>query len=199
MIVLNAFFTYTMRHINALRVVEPGIGRKACVLEGEGAAKGSSQVVASEARSWRLTVNIKSRRDKMDQKPRILLVDDDADFIEQNRTALGDNGFTVVAALSGREALDKVRFEQPDLIVLDLMLEKHDTGFTVAKVLKADPLYRRIPILMLSSATEKTGYEFSQEQDGYWMKTDDYVSKPVQPEELVARIKALLAKGRAAA
>lgn len=135
----------------------------------------------------------------MDQKPRILLVDDDADFVEQNRTALEDNGFTVVTALSGRETLDKVRFEQPDLVVLDLMMEKHDTGFTVAKALKADPLYRRIPILMLSSATEKTGYEFSQEQDGYWMKTDDYVSKPVQPEELVARIKALLAKGRAAA
>ena len=135
----------------------------------------------------------------MDQKPRILLVDDDAEFVEQSRRVLEENGFTVIAALSGREGLDKVRFEQPDLIVLDLMMERHDTGFAVAKTLKADPLYRRIPILMVSSATEKTGYEFSQELDGYWMKTDDYLSKPVQPEELVGRIKALLAKGRAAA
>jgi CheY-like chemotaxis protein len=135
----------------------------------------------------------------MNQKPRILLVDDDADFVEQHKAALEEKGFATVTASSGREALDKVRFEQPDVIVLDLMMEKHDTGFAVARTLKADPLYRRIPILMVSSAMEKTGYEFSQELDGYWMKTDDYVSKPVEPEDLVVRIKALLAKGRAAA
>jgi two-component system alkaline phosphatase synthesis response regulator PhoP len=135
----------------------------------------------------------------MDHKPRVLLVDDDADFIEQNKAMLENNGFAVVAALSGRESLDKVRFEQPDLIVLDLMMEKHDTGFTVAKTLKADPIYRRIPILMVSSAMEKTGFEFSQELDGYWMKTDDYISKPVQPEDLLARIRDLLARTKAAA
>jgi CheY-like chemotaxis protein len=135
----------------------------------------------------------------MDQKPRVLLVDDDADFIEQNRTVLESNGFAVVAALSGRETYDKVRFEQPDVIVLDLMMEKYDTGFTVARTLKADPVYGRIPILMVSSAKEKTDYDFSQELDGYWMKTDDYVNKPVQPEDLMARIKDLLAKTRAAA
>lgn len=135
----------------------------------------------------------------MDQKPRVLLVDDDTDFIEQNKAVLESNGFTVIAALTGGEVPDKVRFEQPDVIVLDLMMEKHDTGFMVAKALKADPVYRRIPILMVSSAMEKTGFEFSQELDGYWMKTDDYVSKPVQPEDLLARIKDLLAKTRAAA
>jgi len=135
----------------------------------------------------------------MNQKVRILLVDDDADFIEQNRSALENNGFEVIACFSGREALDKVRFEQPDLIVLDLMMERHDTGFTVAKALKADPVFKRIPILMVSSAMEKTGAEFSQEMDGYWMKTDDYVSKPIQPEDLLKRIIGLVAQARAAA
>jgi CheY-like chemotaxis protein len=135
----------------------------------------------------------------MNQKPKILLVDDDTDFIEQNRAALESKGFQVIAGSSGREGLDKVRFEQPDLIVLDLMMERHDTGFTVAKALKADPLYKRIPILMVSSAREKTGCDFSQEMDGYWMKTDEYVCKPIQPEELAERVEDLLAKTRAVA
>jgi CheY-like chemotaxis protein len=135
----------------------------------------------------------------MNQKVRILLIDDDADFIEQNKSTLQNNGFEVIACLSGREGLDKVRFEQPDLIVLDLMMERHDTGFAVAKALKADPVYRRIPILMVSSAAEKTGAEFSQEMDGYWMKTDGYVNKPVQPEDLLKRINDLLAQARATA
>ncbi len=135
----------------------------------------------------------------MDRKPKVLLVDDDADFVKENKAALEESGFEVVTAFSGREVADKVRFEQPDLVVLDLMMEKHDAGFAVAKALKADPIYRRLPILMVSSALEKTGYEFSQEMDGYWMKTDDYVNKPIQPENLVARIKDLLARTKAAA
>jgi DNA-binding response OmpR family regulator len=136
---------------------------------------------------------------KMDEKQRILLVDDDVEFVKQNKTALEESGFQVIAAFSGKEVADKVRFEQPDLVVLDLMMEKHDAGFVVAKALKADPVYRRIPILMVSSALEKTGYEFSQEMDGYWMKTDDYVNKPIQPEDLVTRVKNLLAKAKAEA
>jgi CheY-like chemotaxis protein len=135
----------------------------------------------------------------MNQKVRILLVDDDVDFIEQNKIVLENRGFEVIACSSGREGLDKVRFEQPDLIVLDLMMEKHDTGFAVAKALKADPVFKRIPILMVSSAMEKSGTEFSQEMDGYWMKTDDYVSKPIQPEDLLKRINSLLARARAVA
>ncbi len=133
-----------------------------------------------------------------DKKTRILLVDDDVDFIALNKAALENDGFDVVTAFSGREGLDKVRFEQPDLVVLDLMMEKHDTGFTVAKALKADPLYKRIPILMLSAAAAETGYEFSQELDGYWMKTDGYASKPLLPEDLLRRVKELLAAKAAA-
>ena len=135
----------------------------------------------------------------MNKKPKILLVDDDVDFIDANKAVLEEHGFDVVAAFSGREGLGKVRFEQPDLIVLDLMMEKHDTGFAFAKAVKADPVYQRIPILMVSSAMEKTGCEFSQEMDGYWMKTDDYVAKPIDSEELVARITDLLGKDRSAA
>ncbi|HBE45500.1 MAG TPA: response regulator [Deltaproteobacteria bacterium] len=132
----------------------------------------------------------------MNKKTKILLVDNDVDFIDLNKAVLENNGFEVAVAFSGREVMDKVRFEQPDLIVLDLMMEKHDTGFGVAKELKADPLYRNIPILMLTAVGSETGMDFSQELDGYWMKTDDYASKPLMPEELVKRINALLARSK---
>ena len=135
----------------------------------------------------------------MDRKQRILLVDDDVDFVDLNRAVLENHGFDVATAFSSREGLDKVRFEQPDLIVLDLMMEKHDSGFGFAKTLKKDPLYRTIPILMLTAVSESTGYDFSQELDGYWMKTDDYASKPLLPDELVKRVKELLSRAKSEA
>jgi DNA-binding response OmpR family regulator len=134
----------------------------------------------------------------MDKKTKILLIDSDADFAEQAKRAFEDSGFQVVLLSGGKEVSNKVRFEEPDLIVLDTILENHDTGFTVTKSLKSDPIYKRIPILMVSSSKEKTGMEFSQELDGYWMKTDDFVSKPVGLEDLVARVKNLLMTAKAA-
>jgi DNA-binding response OmpR family regulator len=132
----------------------------------------------------------------MERKPKILLVDDDVDFVDLNKAVLENHGFKVMAAFSGKEGLDKVKFEEPDLVVLDLMLERHDTGFAFARALKGDPRYGKIPILLLTSVAETTGYDFSQELDGYWMKTDDYASKPLLPEELVKRIVALLARAK---
>ena len=132
----------------------------------------------------------------MGNKTKILLVDDDVDFIDLNKAVLENQGFEVSAAFSGREAMDKVKFERPDLIVLDLMMEKHDSGFTFAKALKADPLCQHTPILMLTAVSTETGFDFSQEMDGYWMKTDDFASKPLLPDELVKRVNDLLVRVR---
>ena len=125
---------------------------------------------------------------------RILIIDDDVDFVDLNKAVLESNGFEVETAFSAREGMDKVQFDAPNLILLDLMLEKHDTGFSFAKTIKADPRYKDIPILMISAVASETGYEFSQEQDGYWMKTDGFVPKPVEPDLLVQKINALLDK-----
>jgi CheY-like chemotaxis protein len=130
----------------------------------------------------------------MSKKTKILLVDNDVDFIDLNKAVLENNGFEVVVAYSGTEGLDRVRFEQPDLIVLDLMMEKHDTGFGFAKAMKADPTTRDIPILMLTAVGSETGMDFSQELDGYWMKTDEYANKPLLPEDLVKKINELLVR-----
>jgi CheY-like chemotaxis protein len=133
----------------------------------------------------------------MAQKPKILLVDNDVDFIDLNKAVLENSGFDVAVAYAGREVMDKVKFEQPNLIVLDLMMEKHDTGFAVAKSLKADPAYKNIPILMLTAVLGETGVDFNQDMDGYWMKTDGYANKPLTPEELVQKVNELLARPKA--
>lgn len=128
----------------------------------------------------------------MSKKIKILLVDNDVDFVDLNKAILENNNYEVVTAFSGREGLDKIKVEQPDLVILDLMMEKHDSGFSFAKQIKADPLYKETPILMLSSVAEVTGFEFNQEQDGYWMKTDDFLKKPVMANQLLAKVEELL-------
>jgi DNA-binding response OmpR family regulator len=132
----------------------------------------------------------------MANKTKILLVDDDVDFVDLNKAVLENQGFEVSAAFSAREAMDKVRFEKPDVIVLDLMMEKHDSGFIFAKSIKADPLYQNTPILMLTAVASETGFDFSQDMDGYWMKTDDYASKPLLPDELIKRVVGLLERAK---
>lgn len=132
----------------------------------------------------------------MNKKTKILLVDNDIDFVDLNKAVLENNGYEVVTAFSAREGVDKVKVEQPDLIVLDLMMEKHDAGFSFAKQIKSEPLYKQIPILMLTSVADVTGFGFSQELDGYWMKTDDYAEKPIMPDELLKKVKQLLDKAK---
>ena len=95
----------------------------------------------------------------MGKKAKILLVDKDVDIVDLNKAVLENNDYEVVTAFSGHEGLDKVKTEQPDLIVLALMMEKHDTGFTFAKRLKSDPIFKKIPILMLSSVADVTGLQ----------------------------------------
>jgi CheY-like chemotaxis protein len=125
---------------------------------------------------------------------KILLVDDDPDFLEMHKAVLQNHGYDVLTATSGQEGLERVRTEIPDLIILDLMMEKHDAGFSFSKTVKTDPLFRKIPILMVTSVAEATGFRFSLEEDGYWMKTDDFLDKPVRPEVLLERVDKLLRK-----
>jgi len=134
------------------------------------------------------------RNNAMKESKKLLLIDDDVDFLDMNKTVLENNGYTVLTAHSAKEGMDKVKAEIPDLIVLDLMMEKFDSGFSFAKELKSNPLFKHIPILMLTAVADKTGFRFSKELDGYWMRTDDYAEKPIVPSELLKRVKNLFDK-----
>ena len=128
----------------------------------------------------------------MTTKAKILLIDNDIDFIEMNKAVLQHNGYEVSFAYNSREGYELARLENPDLIVLDLMMEEHDSGFTLAKKLKKDPALKHIPILMLTAVADRTGFKFSQDKDGYWMKTDAFIDKPCPPKDLMEKIKETL-------
>jgi len=122
----------------------------------------------------------------------ILVVDDEKRLRDLVQAYLTQEGFRVVTAADGQEALFVARHEKPDLIVLDLMMEKHDAGFSFSKQIKNDPLFKRIPILMVTAVADATGYKFSLERDGYWMKTDGFLDKPVEPSVLIGKVEKLL-------
>ncbi len=128
---------------------------------------------------------------------KILLADDDPDFIEINKTILESKGYTVEEAYTSSDALKKLRENQYDLLVLDLMMEERDAGFTVAYAVREDENMKHMPILMLSSAQEKTGFTFQLSNDKEWMKVDDFAAKPLKPSELIERVEKLLSQDQA--
>ena len=128
----------------------------------------------------------------MEERKRILAVDDDEDQVEIIRAVLTGRGFEVTWAASGAEALDEVRREKPDLLILDVMMEDMDSGFRVCQQIKRDPETSSIPVLMLTAIEEKTGVSFSPDTDGEFLPADAYLDKPIEPEKLIARVEGLL-------
>ncbi len=123
----------------------------------------------------------------MEKRAKILMVDDDADFVESTKTILESKPYEVIVASNGDEGLRKAREEKPDLILLDVIMPVKD-GFTAAEQLKKDPQLSKIPTLMLTAFAEK-GLETSiPVSRGFGLETEDYIDKPVSPEELLARV-----------
>jgi len=123
----------------------------------------------------------------MEKKAKILIVDDDVDFVEVTKIVLESKLYEVVVAHEGDEGLRKAREENPDLILLDVIMPVKD-GFTAAEQLKEDPQLGKIPVLMLtafSSMGQETSIPLSR---GLTLETEDYIDKPVSPEELLARV-----------
>ena len=115
-------------------------------------------------------------------RPKILIVDDEpfnVDFLEQE---LDDLGYDTVAAVNGQEALDRVRTESPDLVLLDIMMPIMD-GFTVLGRLKADAATQDIPVIIISAMTD-----LQSVVKGIQAGADDYLPKPFEPVVLRARI-----------
>ena len=129
---------------------------------------------------------------KMNSPAKILVVDDDPDFIKATKAILKSQSYQVDTAYNKSEALDKIKQFGPDLILLDIMMERLDDGFTICYKLKHDPALKHIPVLAISAITEKTGFKFSPKTDGEYFEADDYVEKPIKREELLARIDKLL-------
>jgi two-component system alkaline phosphatase synthesis response regulator PhoP len=127
----------------------------------------------------------------MTSSPKILLVDDDRDFVEATKIVLESAPYDVSVAYNGDEALRKVKEVEPDLIILDIIMpEQH--GFKVCEALKSDPELSEIPVIMLTSLSQQMGETAFSLSDGMMLEADDYVDKPVAPEELLRRVKKFL-------
>ncbi|MBW1967413.1 MAG: response regulator [Deltaproteobacteria bacterium] len=119
-------------------------------------------------------------------KQKILVVDDEEDILELLKFNLSREGYQVLCAVSGEQALRLVRSENPDLIMLDLMLPGID-GLEVTRRLKNDPDTKNLPIVMLTAKGEEADIV-----TGLELGADDYITKPFSPRILIARIRAVL-------
>lgn len=128
----------------------------------------------------------------MDEKKTIIIIDDDVDILEAARLTLEAAGFGVLTAGDGAEGLARVREGGVDLIILDVMMARDTEGFQVAQDLKASPELAAIPVLVMTSVSAKSGFKFDPKTDGDFLPVEDYVEKPVDPAELVSRVKKLL-------
>lgn len=129
---------------------------------------------------------------------KILIVDDDPDLVEVMRLTLEAYDYQVFSAASGAEGLEQVKKIEPDLIILDVMMDYTTEGFQISLELRSpDPdseyaAYRQTPILMLTAIHSTTPLRFTPDED--YLPVDDFVEKPLEPAVLVEKVEQLLAK-----
>lgn len=123
-------------------------------------------------------------------KKKVLVVDDEPSIVKLVQVKLVKEGFEVVTAFNGQEALEKARNERPDLILLDVMMPKM-SGHDVCAELKKDTTLKNIPVIMLTAVGE-----FEQQLKGLEIGAVEYITKPFNPKQLVELIRYLLEKGK---
>nr|MBC7246083.1 response regulator [Chloroflexota bacterium] len=117
---------------------------------------------------------------------KILVVDDDPDFVEITRTILESNGYEVVSAASGDQALQVMQKELPDLVLLDVMMATVLDGLNLSHVMSEDPVLKHVPIVMVSSITESPHAGLFPTDE--YIPIDAWISKPVQPNDLLNKV-----------
>jgi CheY-like chemotaxis protein len=117
---------------------------------------------------------------------RILVVDDDPDFVEITRTILESNGYEVASAANGNQALKAMRQELPDLVLLDVMMSTVLDGLNLSHVISEDPELRKVPIVMISSIADSPSAGMFPTDE--YIPIDAWISKPVQPDDLLSKV-----------
>jgi len=117
---------------------------------------------------------------------KIIVVDDEKDILNLVKRILTRGGFEVITALDGKEGLAKVYSEAPDLMILDINMPEMD-GWEVCQKIRGDPLYKHLPIIMLTVRRTK-----EDQVKGLDLGGDEYITKPFYPQELLARVKTVL-------
>jgi CheY-like chemotaxis protein len=132
---------------------------------------------------------------------KILMIDDDVNLVSVFRLVCESRGYEFHSAGSALQGLAAIETVEPDLVILDVIMEDFVAGFRVVNELRADPSSRyarfsRVPIIMLTSVTSKTQVDFAQRVGTALLPVDAFVEKPVKPAEMLATIEAVLERAR---
>lgn len=126
---------------------------------------------------------------------KILIVDDDLDFVKTLQIILESKQYVVDTAPDRAKGMKKIKNDKPDLIIMDVMMSTWSDGFEMSRELKKDPQYKDIPILMLTGVEKKSGIGFkSNAGEPDWLPVDGFLDKPAEPEILLAEVAKLLSK-----
>jgi DNA-binding response OmpR family regulator len=127
--------------------------------------------------------------------PNILIIDDDPDFVEITKAILETKQYEVSFAYNSQDGFAKMAEEMPDAIILDVMMGKGAEGFIFARKMRKDPRFDKIPILMLTSMREQTGFDFPGDRiHAKFLPVDDYIEKGIEPQVLLEKIEQQLAR-----
>ncbi|MBU1193653.1 MAG: response regulator [Proteobacteria bacterium] len=122
---------------------------------------------------------------------RILVVDDEPDFVAVVKENLQLEGYKIEVAYNGVEAIEKVKANPPDAIVLDVMMPEKD-GYQVCSELKKSKAYADIPIILLTAVADHVSSTQYSHANGMNMEADDYLAKPASPDQIISSLKSLL-------
>ncbi len=117
----------------------------------------------------------------------IAVIDDDPDIVDASSLVLKSKGYDVVTATNPEDGYKIIMQKKPDLIILDVMMDEPDDGFFMAQKLRKDKI--KTPILMYTSVSKAIGMDFGKSE---MVPVDDFVEKPISPEELIAKVTNLL-------
>ncbi|OGS33456.1 MAG: hypothetical protein A2293_16640 [Elusimicrobia bacterium RIFOXYB2_FULL_49_7] len=123
---------------------------------------------------------------------KILLVDDDVDFLNATSVVLKAKGHEILTALDGTIGLNMAKQEHPDLVVLDVMMTSDSEGFEVARKLKEDEATKMLPVILLTGVRQAKGLPFKYEPDEDWLPVKAVLEKPVKPELLYETVEKAL-------
>ena len=126
---------------------------------------------------------------------KILIIDDDPDFVAVTKVLFETKQYEVSAAYDPEEGFAKLEQEVPDALILDVMMGTGAEGFIVARKIRKDPRFDKMPILMMTSMREQTGFDFPGERiHSKFLPVDEYIEKGVDPQVLLDKVEQQLAK-----
>lgn len=125
-------------------------------------------------------------------KPTILIIDDDIDLVEVLRITLENEDYEVIDAQTGLRGYNLAQTMNPNLIILDVMMGTIDEGFHTAYQIRANPMTKETPIIMLTAVVQQTGFKFSKDDDEAFLPVDEFIEKPVNPKKLIDTVRKLL-------